>query len=71
MAASRNSKGPYVARLYGYKFGAGPSKKCLTVTAAREWAESFGSGAKFCAIMDRSMMVVGKHVRGEHGWGRA
>lgn len=72
MATSRNSKGPYRAAIFGYRFGQGPSKRLLaTVTAAREWAEGFGDTARSCAIFDRTGKMVGQHVRGSTGWARA
>lgn len=69
-APSRNAKGPFTAKMFGYRFGQGPQKQVPTVTEARKYAESFRDEAATCVIFDRDEREVGRHVRGAKGWER-
>jgi len=59
----------YGARMFGGPIGASIAVYCATITAAREYAESYGSAADSCTI-ERKGKVVALHVRDTSGSGR-
>ena len=65
----------YTAQLYGSSWADGPKADHPTITAARRWAEEYGTTADLCIIRNRAGREVARHVRDTAGdgarWDRA
>lgn len=58
----------YAAELFGNSWKQGPRAEFATITAARKWAEEFGTTADRCVITSRGK-VVAEHRRDLSGDG--
>lgn len=59
----------YHAKLYGSGWASGPEQDFDTITAARKWAEEYGTTADSCTIKDKAGRVVAEHRRDMSGNG--
>jgi hypothetical protein len=59
----------YTATLSGSQWATGPVATFPTISAAREWAEAYGTTADRCEITDHKGRVVSVHVRDTSGDG--
>lgn len=59
----------YHASLYGSSIRDSIDNAFETITAAREWAETYGNTADYCVITTASGKVVASHVRDTSGDG--
>ena len=59
----------YTAQIGGHSWANGPIAEFRTLTAAREWAEEYGTTADWCRISDSSGKVVAEHRRDPSGDG--
>lgn len=59
----------YTATISGSSYSAGPTAEFPTITAARQWAEEYGTTADRCTITDAKGRVVAKHRRDTSGDG--
>lgn len=59
----------YVAEIFGSSWSKGPQSPFKTITEARKWAESFGTGADICYIKSNSGNLVAVHRRDQSGEG--
>lgn len=67
MAVFLNTK--YTAEIFGSSWSQGPVAKFPTITAAREWAEEYGTTADCCIITDAKGREVASHRRDMNGSG--
>ncbi len=63
------SRGPYSAEIGGSSWSRGPVVTFRTILEAREWAESYGTTADWCAISDAKGRAVAAHRRDPNGNG--
>ena len=59
----------YTATISGSTWSQGPIAKFPTITAAREWAEEYGTTADSCTITDAKGREVASHRRDSNGDG--
>jgi hypothetical protein len=59
----------FTAELYGSSWAVGPKTDTPTITAARRWAEDFGTMADGCVIRNRAGREAARHVRDTAGDG--
>lgn len=59
----------YTAHLSGSGWAVGPVAEFPTITAARHWAEEYGTTADRCTITTPSGRVVAEHRRDPNGDG--
>lgn len=59
----------YRAEVFGSAWSRGPTLRTDTITAARAWAEEYGTTADRCVITDRAGNVVAEHRRDPNGDG--
>jgi hypothetical protein len=64
-----SSRSPYTAEIFGSSWAQGPVQQFLTITAARQWAEEYGSTADWCRISDAKGRLVAGHRRAPNGGG--
>jgi hypothetical protein len=59
----------YTAELSGSSWRQGPIAEFATITAARRWAEEYGTTADVCTIRDAKGREVALHCRDMNGNG--
>jgi hypothetical protein len=66
-------RAPYTATIGGQMWADGPAQQFPSIKACRDWAESYGDTADWCAIADTSGTIVARHQRDRstNGWYRA
>ena len=57
------SRSPYTAELFGSSWAQGPVQQFPTITAARKWAEEYGTTADWCRISDAKGNLIAGHRR--------
>lgn len=62
-------RGYYKAEVGGASWSAGPAATFRTVRECRQFAESFGTTADWCTILDWKGRKVGEHRRDTSGCG--
>lgn len=59
----------YTATISGSSWAQSPTAQFATITAARAWAEEYGTTADRCTITDRKGRVIAEHRRDTSGDG--
>ena len=59
----------YTAEITGNSWSQGPVAEFPTITAARKWAEEYGTTADCCTITDAKGREVANHRRDSNGDG--
>lgn len=59
----------YTAEMHGSSWKQGPAAEFPTITAARAWAEEYGTTADRCTITSTQGRIVAEHRRDTSGDG--